>query len=91
MDEPLDVVAEEITEPIPLTATTDSRQPTRSSQRVHHKIKAGSILATRAATEYVYVAQDMRRIFLVAGGLTGLLFVLWLLIVVLKVIELPFY
>jgi hypothetical protein len=63
----------------------------RAGQRVHHKIKAGSLLAARAANEYVYVSQDMRRILLVAGGLIGLLFALWLLFVVLKVIALPFY
>ena len=65
--------------------------PPPTSTRVHHKIKAGSLLATRAATEYVYVAQDMRRIVAVAALLIGGLFVLWLLIVILKVIALPFY
>ena len=49
------------------------------------------MLAARAATEYVYVAQDMRRILLVAGGLIGFLFALWLAVVVLRVIPLPFY
>ena len=63
----------------------------RTTSRTHHRIKPGSILAARAATEYVYVAQDMRRILLVAGGLIGLLFALWLLVVVLRVIPLPFY
>ncbi len=33
----------------------------------------------------------MRRILIVASGLTVILFTLWLLIVVLRVIELPFY
>ncbi len=49
------------------------------------------MLAARAATEYVYVSQDMRRILLVASGLIGILFALWLLVVVLRVIPLPFY
>jgi hypothetical protein len=57
----------------------------------HHRVKPGSLLAAKAATEYVYVAQDMRRIALVAALLFGILFVLWLLIVVMKVIPLPFY
>ena len=57
----------------------------------HHRIKPGSILAARAATEYVYVAQDFRRIVLVAGVLIGFLFALWVLVVVLRVIPLPFY
>jgi hypothetical protein len=63
----------------------------RAGTRVHHKIKAGSLLAERAATEYVYVSQDIRRIVVVAGGLVLVLFALWLLIVVMKVIPLPFY
>jgi hypothetical protein len=53
--------------------------------------KAGSLLATRAATEYLYVAQDMRRILLVAGSLFATLVVLWLLIVVLRLVSLSFY
>lgn len=65
--------------------------PPTTSARVHHKIKAGSLLATRAATEYVYVAQDLRRIVAVAALLIGGLFVLWLLVVILRVIPLPFY
>ena len=55
------------------------------------RVKAGSLLAARAATEYLYVSQDMRRILLVAGSLFGTLAVLWLLLVVLRVIALPFY
>ena len=39
----------------------------------------------------MYVAQDMRRIAVVAALLFGILFALWLLIVVLRVIPLPFY
>lgn len=49
------------------------------------------MLAARAATEYLYVAQDMRRILAVAGALFATLVVLWLLIVVLRVVALPFY
>ena len=73
------------------TLATLERAAPRAGTRVHHKVKAGSLLAARAATEYVYVAQDMRRILLVAGALIGLLFALWLLIVVFQVIALPFY
>lgn len=53
--------------------------------------KAGGVLAARAATEYLYVAQDMRRILAVAGSLFATLVVLWVLIVVLRVIPVPFY
>lgn len=73
------------------TLATLERAAPRAGTRVHHKVKAGSLLAARAATEYVYVAQDMRRILLVAGALIGVLFALWLLIVVFQVIPLPFY
>jgi hypothetical protein len=45
----------------------------------------------RAATEYVYVAQDMRRIIVVAVLLFGALVALWLAVVVLRVIPLEFY
>ena len=55
------------------------------------RVKPGSLLAARAATEYLYVSQDMRRILLVAGSLFGTLVVLWVLLVVLRVIQLPFY
>jgi hypothetical protein len=54
-------------------------------------VRSGSLLAARAATEYAYVAQDMRRILAVAAVLIATLIVLWVLIVVLKVVELPFY
>lgn len=54
-------------------------------------MKAGSLLAARAATEYVYVSQDIRRIILVTGGLFVIMFALWVLIVLMRVIPLPFY
>jgi hypothetical protein len=63
----------------------------QSLAQPRHRPKPGSLLAERAANEYVYVAQDMRRILIVAAALTLILFALWLLIVVMRVIELPFY
>lgn len=87
-----EVVAEDVIEHRPAAASSELEVAARSvSQRTHHKIKAGSLLAARAATEYVYVAQDMRRIIVVASGLFLFLFVLWLLVVAMKVISLPFY
>lgn len=56
-----------------------------------HRVKAGSLLATRAATEYVYVAKDMRRILFVAALLLSIMLVLWVLLVVMRVVPLPFY
>jgi hypothetical protein len=87
-------IAEEIVDESPPAVEAAPERPAavrRTPTRIHHKIKAGSILAARAATEYVYVAQDLRRITAVSIGLIALLFVLWLLIVVVRVIELPFY
>jgi hypothetical protein len=83
--------AERSTPALATPARAEVERATRTNARVHHKIKAGSLLAVRAATEYVYVSQDMRRIAIVASGLIALLFVLWLLIVVMRVIPLPFY
>jgi hypothetical protein len=89
--EEAEIIAQDIVEDGPEEARAELERYTRSSQRTHHKIKAGSLLAARAATEYVYVSQDLRRILLVAGGLIGLMFALWLLLVVMKVVSLPFY
>jgi len=90
--EAAEVIAEDVIEEHPAEAAQELERvaqtvPTRPGTRT----KAGSLLAARAATEYVYVAQDMRRILLVAAALFGSLFVLWILIVVMKVIPLPFY
>ena len=84
-------IAEDLVEERPASAASELERVTRTSSRTHHRIKPGSLLAARAATEYVYVAQDFRRIVFVAGGLIGVLFVLWVLVVVMKVIPLPFY
>lgn len=54
--------------------------------RTRPRPRSASTLATRAATEYLYVAQDLRRIVAVAVVLFGLMFALWLLIVVARVI-----
>lgn len=42
------------------------------------KIKANSVLAARAAEEYLYVGPDLRRIVIVGAGLFATLIVLWL-------------
>lgn len=85
------VVADEIVAEAPrVDAAADSRSATRSAHP-RHRVRSGSLLAARAATEYAYVAQDMRRILAVAAVLIATLIVLWVLIVVLKVVELPFY
>jgi hypothetical protein len=70
------------------------REVDRPAPRTSHgrpRAKPGSLLAARAATEYVYVAQDLKRISVVGSLLFGALIVLWLAVVVLRVIPLPFY
>jgi hypothetical protein len=83
-------VAELIVEDRPAEAANELQRTARTA-RQHQRVKAGSLLAARAATEYVYVAKDMRRILLVAVLLVGVMLVLWLMLVVLKVVPLPFY
>ena len=47
-----------------------------------------SALAARAATEYVYVGQDLRHIAILASAIGGVLVVLWVIIDVLRLIQL---
>ena len=85
-----EVIAEDVIEGKPTEAASELEQVAHSTP-ARARVRPGSLLAVRAASEYVYVAQDMRRILLVAGALFGTLIVLWLLVVVFKVIPLPFY
>jgi hypothetical protein len=87
--EAAEVAAEDVVEDRPAAAAAVLEANARSHPR--HRVKAGSLLATRAATEYVYVAKDMRRILIVALLLVGIMLVLWLLLVVMRVVPLPFY
>ena len=48
------------------------------------KIKANSLLAARAETEYVYVGRDLRKIVIVGAGMFATLFALWILLVVFR-------
>ena len=90
--EAAEVIAEDVVEEHPAEAAAELERvaqtvPTRPGVRT----KPGSLLAAKAATEYVYVAQDMRRILVVAGAMFGTLIILWMLLVVFRVIPLPFY
>lgn len=91
--EAAEIVAEDIIEERPVEAAAELETVERAERVVHPRTrtKPGSLLAARAASEYIYVAQDMRRIAVVAFLLFGAMIVLWLLIVVFKVIPLPFY
>ena len=81
--------AADLVEARPAAAASVLEASVRSHPR--HRVKAGSLLASRAATEYVYVAKDMRRILLVAVLLVAIMFALWLMLVVMRVVPLPFY
>jgi uncharacterized MAPEG superfamily protein len=87
--EAAEAAAEDVVEAHPAAAAAVLDVNARSHPR--HRVKAGSLLAARAATEYVYVAKDMRRILFVAVLLVAMMLVLWLLLVVMRVVPLPFY
>jgi hypothetical protein len=84
-----EVAAADIVEARPAAAAAALEANARSHPR--HRVKAGSLLASRAATEYVYVAKDMRRILVVAVLLSAIMLVLWVLLVIMRVVPLPFY
>lgn len=73
----------------PAAAAAVLESTARNHPRV--RVKPGSLLAAKAATEYVYVAKDMRRILIVAALLGGVMVLLWVLLVVMRVVPLPFY
>ena len=75
----------------PAEAARELDRVERATYVRHRTAKPGSALAAKAATEYVYVAQDMRRILIVAAALFGLLVIAWLVVVVLRLVPLPFY
>jgi hypothetical protein len=85
-----EVIAEDVVEERPVEAAAEL-QRISNTVPARTRSRPGSLLAARAATEYIYVAQDLRRIVVVAAALFGTMIVLWLLIVVFKVIPLPFY
>ena len=87
--EAAEIIAEDVIEERPAEAAEELSRVAHSAAR--HRTKPGSLLAARAATEYVYVAQDLRRIVGVSALLFGVLILLWLLVVMLKVVGLPFY
>ncbi len=78
-------IADDVVDERPATAADELRAAARSAP-ARARARTSSLLATRAAAEYVYVAQDLRRIIGVAVLLFGTMLVLWLLIVVLRVI-----
>jgi hypothetical protein len=88
--EAAEVIAEDVIEERPAAAAAELETVARSTP-MRARMRPGSLLAAKAATEYVYVAQDMRRILFVAAILFGALIILWMALVVMRVIPLPFY
>ena len=88
--EAAELIAEDMIDQHPAEAAAELEKAERSLP-MRARMKPGSILAAKAATEYVYVAQDMRRILFVAALLFGTLIILWMALVVMRVIPLPFY
>ena len=88
--EAAEVIAEDVVEQRPAEAAAELEAVAHSTP-TRARTKPGSLLAAKAATEYVYVSADLRRILVVAVALFGTLIVLWLLLIVMKVIALPFY
>jgi Flp pilus assembly protein TadB len=90
--EAAEIIAEDVMEERPAEAADELERIAQTvPARPGTRTKPGSLLAVRAASEYVYVAQDMRRILVVAGALFATMFILWALLVVMRVIPLPFY
>jgi hypothetical protein len=87
--EAAEVAAEDVVQDRPAAAAAVLESNARSHPR--SRSKPGSLLAAKAATEYLYVAQDMRRILIVAALLGLVMLVLWVLLVVMRVVPLPFY
>ena len=77
--EAAEVAAEAIEEGRPVAAANEIERAASSAPR-RPGGRPNTLLATRAAEEYVYVAQDLRRIALVAVLLFGILFGLWIAI-----------
>lgn len=86
-----EIIAEDIVEQHPAEAAAEIERVERATATTRTRVKPGSMLAVRAATEYIYVGKDIRQIVVVAVLLTGIMIVLWLLLVVFRVIPLPFY
>jgi len=75
------IIADDIEAGRPTAAAAELRSVSRQPGRT--KVKPNSLLAARAAQEYIYVGQDLRRIAVVAVGLFAALFLLWILFVTL--------
>jgi hypothetical protein len=78
-------IADDVVDERRATAAEGLERVARSTP-ARARTRPGSLLAAKAATEYLYVSQDIRRIVLVAALLFGIMLLLWVLIVVLRVV-----
>lgn len=79
-------IADEIVEGRPDRATAQLGAVARSTPS-RSRAKPSGLLAAKAATEYVYVAQDLRRILMVAALVFGIMLVLWILLEVMHIVR----
>jgi hypothetical protein len=70
----------------PVAAETSEAALASPALAARTRARASSTFAASAAQEYAYVVSDVRRIILVGGSLVGVIFVLFILIDVLRVI-----
>lgn len=79
-----ETIAEDIIEGHPASAANELRAAAAAAP-ARSRAKPSGLLAAKAATEYVYVAQDVRRIVTVAAFLFAIMFVLWVVIDVVRI------
>lgn len=78
-------IADDVAADRPAAAGRELERTARSTP-ARARTRPGNLLAAKAATEYLYVSQDIRRIVLVSAALFAVMLALWVLIVVLRVI-----
>jgi hypothetical protein len=84
--EAAEVIAEDLIEQEPDEAAAKLMSVARSTPE-RSRVRPTGLLAAKAATEYVYVVEDVRRILVVGGGLLLVLLLLWVLLVPLGLIR----
>lgn len=83
---PAEEIAEDLVEGRPDRAAAELRSVAQSTPS-RARTKTSGLLAAKAATEYVYVAQDLRRILMVATLVFGIMLLLWILLEVVRIVR----
>lgn len=78
--EAAEIAADDIVHEHPAAAATELERAAAAMPRSTRAPRPNTLVATRATEEYVYVAQDLRRILWVGLLLFGILFGLWIAI-----------